>query len=669
MLNSPILTTSVVSISVLSLGLSAGSLAIAASVNDRASTLEGHLLTSSGDGVSLVKNPTLPYVIKSVKSLGSAIGITDATDTVGWDIPDGGIQNIKLATASSALNNNYIVTRDTSGGFSASQIRLVNNDGALQVSSTTDTQPTLEIVSSNGGLLWGSGSSTWDTRLSRSAANTLLLDGPLATNANIKISGYAIIGSTSDPLNTTAGDLTATRLCLGTDTAFSTSNGEFLIVNGSDTTTTGATPAIGSVLNATFTPTTTQTGALTGTKITSTMSGNNAVTTGGMMGLSAMTVLTGAGDAVNIVGGQFSTVLSGNAASNQGLLTVTVGSSGGLGYIVNDILTVVGTGTGGTVIVNTIDGGGAVTSVTIDHPGSGYTVSTDNATTGGTGTGALITILTRGSTTVTSCFGLKAQAIDASGTFVTPTVTAATAINVINSNVGSGPITISAQNGIDISSLSASATLNTGIVIRAFTGTSTNANIGMDIKSFTGAAANNVGIRIATPSGATTLNRCLQFVTQSTTAPGGILFGSGADSPFNVNLYRTGNGRLRTDGEFQAVHFLCVSGLPTVAGGPAQGIGAAPTVTANSTDAGLQITFGVSAGTANATLFTVTYAVAYTNAAQFITYSPTNAAAAALTQTQTPFVSATSATTFTFRSNAVAMANGTYSYNFNVRGT
>jgi hypothetical protein len=81
--------------------------------------------------------------------------------------------------------------------------------------------------------------------------------------------------------------------------------------------------------------------------------------------------------------------------------TIGVGASGGTGYVVGDLLTVVqGGGSLGLAKVTTIGGSGAVTGVAIvsGSQGTGYAVANNLATTGGTGTGAEIDITAIGET-------------------------------------------------------------------------------------------------------------------------------------------------------------------------------------------------------------------------------------------------------------------------------
>lgn len=92
------------------------------------------------------------------------------------------------------------------------------------------------------------------------------------------------------------------------------------------------------------------------------------------------------------------------------LQTVAVGASGGTGYVIGDILTVVQSGASfGLVKVTTIGGSGAVTGIaTIQgSQGTGYAVASNLATTGGTGTGAEVTITVVGETPLQSVIACR----------------------------------------------------------------------------------------------------------------------------------------------------------------------------------------------------------------------------------------------------------------------
>lgn len=85
--------------------------------------------------------------------------------------------------------------------------------------------------------------------------------------------------------------------------------------------------------------------------------------------------------------------LYGLTSNSTGLTTVTVGDSGGTGYVVGDLVTVVqGGGSGGQVTVEAVSGG-VVTAVSPStFPGTGYALANNLATTGGTGTGLTVDI-------------------------------------------------------------------------------------------------------------------------------------------------------------------------------------------------------------------------------------------------------------------------------------
>jgi hypothetical protein len=633
---------------------------------------------TSGIGIQTVVNDGTGVGIYNPPVIGTTLHLNSLTHDSNVTIAPASGGNIQIGTNATSNNTiNTIVLRDGTNSFQAGTVSLITSSSvtaAAQSKVTGDTNQRF-LLSTDGTMLWGTGSAVGDTTLSRSGINVLTTSGNFIVTGSEFVAQYEVIGSITTPLNTTNGDVTARRLMIGTDTLLSRSRGKFAIINGTEVITApdpANTTVIGISLSPIFAPTFTLSGGLlTGTNMTSTLSGNNAVTSP-IIGASAMTILTGSGDMSNICGLYASSMISGNSASNHGLLVVSVSAGfGGSGYNIGDILSVSG-GTGGTITVATLVGS-AVSTITITHPGSGYGVppllnQTTTALTG-SGTGAQVDITGRGSTSISASYGLQAQGISGIGTFVTPTVTLCSAIQIVDSNTGSGPITLPTQNGVDISNLTAATGTNTGMIVRAFTGGTggtIGTNLGINILGFTGAAISNVGIRIAESKNAGTLNTCLQFVTQSTASSGGMLFGSGADA-IKANLYRSGAGLLRTDGEFQALHFLCTSLVPTIAGGTGLGTGAINSITG--TDAGMQISFTVAGSPlANLILFIVTYNVPYSSTAQFVVYSPANAAAASIAVTQTPFVSVNTAATFTFRSNtAGALVNGTYIFNFSVR--
>lgn len=91
-----------------------------------------------------------------------------------------------------------------------------------------------------------------------------------------------------------------------------------------------------------------------------------------------------------------------NIAKTSGISTIASSpTAGGTGYTVGDLLTITTGGTGGSVRVSSVNGSGVVLTVATtlsgptprSNPGNNYTVGTGKVTTGGTGTGCTINII------------------------------------------------------------------------------------------------------------------------------------------------------------------------------------------------------------------------------------------------------------------------------------
>ena len=264
-----------------------------------------------------------------------------------------------------------------------------------------------------------------------------------------------------------------------------------------------ATPNQGTVINnaLNFVASTTQAGGITyGTDVTTYRSAAGSVTHAGL--LNSTTAFAGG---VAFTG---TNIITASSGSTGGLLTFSVNVAG-TGYVVGNLLAVTGGNGNARLTVTTIDGTGGVLTFSLTRPGAGYSVASGVATTLGAGTGATVNILSIGTSTYASTVGVQAQGITATGMFSTSTVTTATAFQVLNNVVGSGPIVIGTQ-------------------------------LGLDVPTLTTASTNAYGIRVAAPTGGSSVNNALNFVA-STAAAGGITFGTDA------NLYRSAVGMLKTD--------------------------------------------------------------------------------------------------------------------------
>jgi hypothetical protein len=337
------------------------------------------------------------------------------------------------------------------------------------------------------------------------------------------------------------------------------------------------------------------------------------------------------GNVASAIGASSGVKFLGNIPSISGLLTVVVGFDGGTGYAVNNVLTVTGcSGSGGTVTVSSVSGG-VVTAVTVTRPGTGYIVGTNCATTGGAGTGATVNITAIGSTTVTTAIGYQVTPINAVGLFVTPAVTTAIGLQVAASNLGSGPVTVGTHIGVDIPATSAVAT-------------------------------NAYGIRLAAPTGGTTINQAMNFVA-NTLPSGGITFG--ADSVL-ANWYRSAASTIKSDGDISVRHVITTAAsIPTAAAGAGAGTGPTITVAAGSSDCRMMITVLTGSSPGAGVIFTLSYNVAFPSAVNAVVFSPRNAAAAALSGTSMPYIVSETVSVFTFNSGSAALAaTTTYIWNF-----
>ncbi len=323
--------------------------------------------------------------------------------------------------------------------------------------------------------------------------------------------------------------------------------------------------------------------------------------------------------------------LNGKQLATNGVATFVI-NSGGTGYILNDLLTISG-GSGTAQVKVTSVSAGVILTVVLTRPGSGYAIAIGATLTGGAGTGATLDILSINATPFTIVVGVQGQGFDATSQFVTPTVTYAIGLRAVAPVLGAGPVVVTNIIGIDVPAHSITTT-------------------------------NSYALRLAAPTGGTAINQALNFVA-SALPSGGITFGS--DTSPSTNLYRSAAKTLKTDADFIArKHYTINAALPTTAAGTGAGTGPTIVVAAGSTDCKMQIS--VTTGTAPAaaaTIFTLTYNAAFTNALNLGNGCwPVNAAAASLSGTSTPYVGSETLSAFTWKSNAVALtASTTYVWN------
>lgn len=97
------------------------------------------------------------------------------------------------------------------------------------------------------------------------------------------------------------------------------------------------------------------------------------------------------GDELTVTGGSGDAKIT--ATSIEGGINTAIITDAGLGYTYSDAITVQAGDNNAILVVTAVDGAGAVVSFSIEDEGTGYTISANETTTGGTGAGFEIGIL------------------------------------------------------------------------------------------------------------------------------------------------------------------------------------------------------------------------------------------------------------------------------------
>lgn len=318
-----------------------------------------------------------------------ATGITGATGLQGATGPSG----INAATEVDGvplLSPSPVNLRSGNGV-------LVSNPTVGNVDFAIDSTAVVTSINANGGpnqtgsITLANGNQIVIT-LTSPGVFTIALADPLLLPGNERITEYLRVGSLAVPTNISPGDLTISRLSVNSTAAFSPANGEYVIIGGIMTQISGTAIGVSSTMTRMPVGNVLAAAIIRGHVFAMELLNGNYLSTSGEIASLLEVVVSGTGDLTLTSGGFARTRIGNNSFNRQGLGTVSV-ASGGAGYTAGDILGVSG-GVGGTVTVTAVDGLGAVTSVTISQPGGLYTVSAGQTTTGGTGIGATINILT-----------------------------------------------------------------------------------------------------------------------------------------------------------------------------------------------------------------------------------------------------------------------------------
>ncbi len=646
-----------------------------ANVNNSFSVLAGSGINVVGSGNSITISSTssgggLLYINGIPGDANSTFTLSAGTHIVLTPQPNG----MQISTDGTPLSTgSTLVARDAEGDFAAHDItgewfRAVTDDSVnttvFSAQLQGDTDPRFTIQAS-GAMRWGLGLGTFDTQLYRSGNDTLTLQSNLVETGFQRTGGYMRVGDTDAPVNTQNGDVTCVRLTVfgpdTTDAPFDGTehgHGAFVQFTGILTEADQEFPAnTGFASNMLVQPgEESETG---GTFVGSWLSLelDTAYEIGTAIGVRATNLINGPGSVYEMIGIQAGNRIISLEPSTQGILTVAI-TAGGTGYSAGDpIEDLTCGGTDGRLVALTVGGGGEVTSVGIERPGINYVVGGGCTGTSG-GTGFIFEILTLGDSYYQRVVGLRVVPLEDWTSYATPSVYEMYGVEVWPPD---SQAPVERAYGVYIFGHQATE-FTVGLFLE---GTSTevpNTGIWVEGSSSSSTDFRNVGIRVDPPDNGIDSTAIWLQPEDETGAIGGILWGSGADTR-HANMYRQGNGLLRSDGEIQAAHLVCVSATPGIAA--STGAGTGPTIAVAGTDQSMQVTLTTgSAPAGSATIFTVTYAIAF-QATQYPVFSPVSATASALTAAGAPRLSAASTSTFTFTAGATNLAATTqYIWNF-----
>ena len=574
----------------------------------------GVLGTNSLSGLQLSTNGISTFVIASG---GSGYALNDLLTVTGGS----GTAQVKVTSLSSGVVLTVVLTRPGSGYSTSTEVSLTGGTGSLATLNITaiNTTPFTTVVGVQGQGFDATGGFVTPTVTTAIGFQTLApvlgsgpvtvtnivgLDAPAHAIATTNAYGLRIAAPTGGTAINNALNFVANTIAAGGITFGADAQPAVTLYRSAANTLKTDGIFLGNAFRVAATSTTAITGSVQWNQTTGT------TTTGvGVLGTNS---------------------LNGLQLSTNGISTFVI-ANGGTGYAVNNLLTVTG-GSGTAQVKVTSVSSGVILTVVLMLPGSGYSTATEVALTGGAGSSATLNITAVNTTPFTTVVGVQGQGFVASGS-VTPTVTSAIGFQTVAPVLGSGPVVV------------------------------TNI-IGLDVPAHAIATTNSYGIRLAAPTGGTTLNNALNFVA-NTIAAGGITFGADATG---TNLYRSAANIIKSDSDVGARHLYGFSAsIPTAVAGTGAGTGPTITVAAGSTDCKMQITVltGTSC-TAAGIIMTVTYNSAFINTLnKGVIFSPAGPNAAGLSGATMPYVTTEALGSFVFNAGPSALADATsYTWNF-----
>lgn len=187
---------------------------------------------------------------------------------------------------------------------------------------------------------------------------------------------------------------------------------------------------------------------------------------------------------------------SGYVGANVGVIKTISINAAGSGYTAGDLLSVTGGNSDAQLTVSTVDGSGHVTAIAIFNNGTGYTV-TNFATTGGTGTGFRVNVLTLFDYTAFSGDDVYSLAIGGNYVIGTDDTVAGKTVKVLTNGFGSSKLRLTISD--------TALTLSSGTDLVTTGNTTTVANVGANSCGTTAATIvgndNNGAITVGATAG------------------------------------------------------------------------------------------------------------------------------------------------------------------------
>ena len=240
----------------------------------------------TNDGTSIFCDTTTPTVSSGLVGIGSlspitSLDLSQRTDAIALPVGSSGTR-----PTGTSLTNGEIRYNSSTPGVEAyvggAWMALLGGAGGIlgtgnggTGTGTTFTQGSVLFAGASGIYSQDNAQFFWDDTNHRLGIGSAVPAQSLVVVGSETVSGYLRVGSNSAPTNTTAGDLTVTRMNVG-NAAFSGTG--FMAAQGTVTDSTGTVSAIN--FQPVFTPSAANTGQLHGLNVNTVWTGTNSITLG-----------------------------------------------------------------------------------------------------------------------------------------------------------------------------------------------------------------------------------------------------------------------------------------------------------------------------------------------------------------------------------------------------